>query len=179
MRTQQDYETDPTLAVFESAANARIAAEALRASHIVIDAVSQVPLAPGRYQVADGSFGGVVKGIVRGAELGFPAGAVLGAGVAASFGGGAPELIAGLAGAGALVGTLVGSLEGAAVADPYDDDQAEWIELPDASTAVLLIIETRSDGTTGRARQILRAAGAHAFLDPEVHPFEDELRQAE
>jgi hypothetical protein len=92
--------------------------------------------------------------------------------MAASLGGASPEVFAGLAGAGAVAGTLVGSLGGAAKAAHYDDDVAEWLELPNGSAAVVLIIETHSNGTTGRARRALRQAGALAFLDAEVYPPE-------
>ncbi len=173
MKTQLDYETDSTLAVFESAAQANLAASRLQAMKISTDAIRHVPLAPGIYQLADPSLGEEVAGILRGAEFGLPAGAALGLGVAASLGGAGPEVFAGLAGAGALVGAIVGSMDGAAVRARYDDDVAESIELPAGSSALLLVVETHSDGTTGQARNALKHAGALAFLDPELYPLEN------
>jgi hypothetical protein len=174
MKPQLDYEIDPTLAVFSSAAHAEQAAGELQKLGIARGAVHQLPLRPGTYQLVDHSLGQEWAGITRGAEFGLPAGAALGLGVAATLGGGsAPEMLAGFAASGAAVGALVGALEGAAMRAHYDDDVAQTIELPDGTEAVLLVVQTRSDGTTGRARNALRTAGALGFLDPECYPLDD------
>ncbi len=170
MKTQTDYETDPTLAIFDNPERAEEARRRLQALGISDQVIRQAPLAPGRYQCVDPSFGEEVSGILRGAEVGLPAGAVLGVGMAASLGGAGLEVFAGLAGAGAVIGAVVGSLEGAAIRAHYDDDVAQWIEVSDGGSTVLLVVGTHSDGTTGRTRQALRRAGALAFLDPEVNP---------
>jgi hypothetical protein len=40
---------------------------------------------------------------------------------------------------------------------------------------VVVLVETHSDGTTARAHQVLRRAGALAFLDTSVHMDDDVL----
>jgi hypothetical protein len=168
MRTRTDYETDPTLAVFGSPDQAEVAMRRLRALGISGDAIHQTPLPGGSYQCVDPSLGEGAAGVLRGAQLGAPAGAVLGLGMAA-ISGVAPDAFVWLAGIGAVMGAVVGSIVGAAVRAHYDDDIAEGIAVPDGSSASLLLAETHSDGTTRRARQVLRRAGALAFLDPNVY----------
>ena len=174
MRTRTDYETDPTLAVFRSPAQAEVAMRALRALGIPGDAMRQRPLPGGSYQCTDPSLGEGLAGVLRGAQFGAPAGVALGLGMASVSRVG-PEVFAWLAGIGAVMGAVVGSIVGAAVRAHYDDDVAQGIAVPDGSSAALVLAETHSDGTTGRARQALRRAGALAFLDPNVYAEADAI----
>jgi hypothetical protein len=169
MKTRDDYETDPTLAVFGSPDQAEVAIGRLRALGLPGDAIRQTRLAHGSYQCIDPSLGEGFAGVLRGVQLGAPAGSALGLGIAVSISRTGPDVFAGLAVVGALVGALVGSMVGAAVRAHYDDDVAQAIDVPDGSSAVLLLAETHSDGTTGRVRQVLRRAGALAFLDPTMY----------
>jgi hypothetical protein len=174
MRTRTDYETDPTLAVFESPDQAEVAIRRLRALGIPPDAIRQTPLPRGSYQCTDPSLGESFAGVLHGAQFGAPAGAALGLGMASVSQVG-PEVFVWLAGVGAVMGAVVGSIIGAAVRAHYDDDVAQGIAVPDGSSAALLLAETHSDGTTGRARQVLRRAGALAFLDPNVYADDDAM----
>jgi hypothetical protein len=57
MRTRTDYETDPTLAVFEAPYQADGAIRRLGALGIPADAIRQTRLAQGSYQCTDPSLG--------------------------------------------------------------------------------------------------------------------------
>jgi hypothetical protein len=173
MWTRTDYETDPTLAVFGSPDQAEVAIGRLRALGIPDTAIRQTRLAQGSYQCIDPSLGEGFAGVLRGAQLGAPAGAALGLGIAVSVSRTGPDVFAGLGGVGAVLGAVVGSMVGAAVRAHYDDNVAQGIDVPDGSSAVLVLAETHSDGTTGRVRQVLKRAGALAFLDPTVYTEDD------
>lgn len=71
MQIQVDYETESTLALFWSRHTASGAVYQLRLADIPW---SQVPLAPGRYQIADTSLGDDTVGVLRGARAGAPSG---------------------------------------------------------------------------------------------------------
>ena len=167
MLVQSDYETDLTLAVFRSSEDAAEALRRLTAAGVHVDASAQKPLSPGRYEVCDTSMNEEVGGALRGAEIGVPAGAVVGLGVAATMLGATPEVMAGMAGAGAIAGGVIGAFNGAVLRTHWDDDVAAVHEVPDEDPETLLqITTTAADGSTGHARRILAAAGAIAFLDP-------------
>jgi hypothetical protein len=175
MRTRTDYETDPTLAVFRSPEEADVAVRLLQALGIPDEAIHQAPLKKGTYPSIDVSLDEGFAGVLRGAEFGVPAGAALGLGISVSVSRASPEVSVSLAGVGAVLGGVVGSIVGAAVRAHYDDDIAQEIEVTEGSSAVVLLAETRSDGTTGRARQTLKRAGAVAFLDPAMYAEEAAL----
>jgi hypothetical protein len=67
------------------------------------------------------------------------------------------------------MGAIVGSIFGAAARAHYDDNLAQVIHVPNGSSAVVVLVETHSDGTAARAHQVLRRAGALAFLDTSVY----------
>lgn len=172
MKTQTDYETDVSLAVFESAGQAEVGIVHLRAHRIDVHAARMGALSAGSYQCIDPSLGELVAGIVRGAELGAPTGAVLGLGGALFLSHGGPEIVVGLVVGGLVIGALFGSLIGAAVRAHYDDDVALRIDVRDRSPVVLLLVETHSTWLAGPPRQVLRRAGALAFLDPEFYELD-------
>ena len=166
MEIQPDYETDVTMAVFRTSGEAESALRRLEESGVAVYEVRQVELAPGRYDVADTSVAEEASGALRGAEIGVPAGAVVGAGLAVSLLGGTPEVIAGIAGAGALAGGVLGAFEGAVLRTHFDDDVAPVHAVPDEDPEVVLIVHTTgTDGGTANAHRVLLAAGASAFLD--------------
>ena len=167
MKIQTDYETDLTLAVFRTPQAAEHGLQELARAGVHPDRVDRLPLAPGRYDVTDTSGTDEVSGLLRGAEIGAPAGAVVGLGVAATMLGPSPEAMLGIAGAGAVAGGVLGAFEGAVLRARFDDDVAEVHQVPDDDPEELLILYTCGiDGTTARARQLLKTAGATAFLDP-------------
>jgi hypothetical protein len=172
MKTQTDYETDVSLAVFESAGQAEVGIVHLRAHRIDVHTARMGALSAGSYQCVDPSLGELVTGIVRGAELGAPIGAALGLGGALFVSHGGPEIVVGLVLVGLVVGALFGSLIGAAVRAHYDDDVALRIDVRDSTPVVLLLVETHSTWLAGPARQVLSRAGALAFLDPEFYELD-------
>lgn len=167
MEVESDYETEVILAVFATREGADSAVHRLSNMRIYADDARQSVLPPGRYDLADGTFGETMTGLVRGAEIGLPVGAVVGLGAAASLlGGSSAEVLAGMAVGGAFFGGVLGALEGAVLRVHFDDNVAVRHEVRHGSPEVLLTLHTSgSDGTTARARRILTAAGAVAFLD--------------
>jgi hypothetical protein len=166
MDIQTDYETDTTLAVFRSNEAASQAVRQLELRGIRPESLRHVPLSTGRFQLADTSILEEAAGALRGAEIGIPVGAVLGLGLAVSVAGGTPTVLAGLAGAGAMAGALLGGLEGAVLRTHFDDDVASMLEVAPGDGSTLIVIATSSaDGTTRHARKEQRDAGAIAFLD--------------
>lgn len=167
MEIQSDYETDVTMAVFRTSDAVEGALRRLAESGVKLYDARRIELGPGRYDVADTSIADEVGGAVRGAEIGLPAGAVVGLGVAASLFGSSPDMIAGIAGAGALAGGMLGAFEGAVLRTHFDDDAAAAYRVPDADPEFVLVLHTTAaDGSTARAHRALAAAGATAFLDP-------------
>jgi hypothetical protein len=77
--------SDPILAVFDSPERARRAVR--RLSQVVADAarVEAVPLAPGRYKLADISRAQEVYAAVRGAAVGAPLGGLVGLALASTL----------------------------------------------------------------------------------------------
>ncbi len=167
MQVQSDYETDLILAVFPTLEGAAHAVERLAQQHIHADGARHLVLPPGRYDLADVTLGEELSGVVRGVEFGAPAGAVIGLGAAASLlGGASPEVLAGLAAGGAFVGGILGALEGAVLRARFDDNVAAVHEVHAGFPEVLLILQAESaDDSATRARRLLTAAGALAFLD--------------
>jgi hypothetical protein len=173
MEIQSDYESELILAVFRTLEDAHRGVTRLAEQHVHTDGARQLPLQPGRYDLADGTLGEEISAVVRGAEIGVPAGAVLGLGAAATLlGGSSPEVMAGLAAGGAFVGGVLGALEGAVLRARFDDDVAAVHEVRHGSSEVLLILHLVSaDGLAARARRALNAAGAVAYLDSSTLQF--------
>lgn len=173
MDAQRDYETEPTVAVFDSPDDARRAVSELRARRFDIAAIGEEPLAPGRYQAEDPSLWEVTAGMIRGALLGAPVGVLFGIGQAALLPSEPTRLV--LAG-GVLGGALLGAYFGAIQRTRFDDDQAEWVDVPDGARRELVAVYT--SGPAPRIRQLLRRTGARAFLDPTIPATERALRLA-
>jgi hypothetical protein len=173
MEIQSDYESELILAVFPALEDAQRGLLRMAEQHVRADGARQLPLLPGRYDLADGTLGEEVSAVVRGAEIGVPAGAVLGLGAAATLlGGSTLEVMAGLAAGGAFVGGVIGALEGAVLRARFDDDAAGVHEVRAGSSEVLLVVHLASaDGSAARARRALNAAGALAFLDSTTRQF--------
>lgn len=167
MEVESDYETEVILAVFATPEAADSAVQRLSHLRIHADDARRSVLQPGCYDLADGTFGEAVTGLVRGAEIGVPVGAVVGLGAAASLlGGSSAAVLAGMAVGGAFVGGVLGALEGAVLRAHFDDNVAVRHEVRYDSPEVLLTLHTSgADGTTARARRILTTSGAVAFLD--------------
>jgi hypothetical protein len=167
MEVEFDYETDLILAVFATREGADGAVRRLSDLGVNVNRAQATALPPGQYDVADGALGESFAGLVRGAEIGLPVGAAIGLGAAASLlGGPSVDVLAGMAVGGAFVGGVLGALEGAVIRARFDDNIAVSHAVPEGSPEVLLALHTPgSDGTTSRARRILTAAGAVAFLD--------------
>jgi hypothetical protein len=170
MEVQSDYETDLVLAVFRTSGEAEIAMRRLAEDHVRTDGVRMTPLAPGRYDLADGMFGEEMSGLVRGAEIGGPAGAVVGLGAAASLlTGPSAEVLAGFAIGGLFAGAILGALEGAVLRARFDDGCASVHQVQQGQPEVLLTVHTASaNDTATRARRVLTSAGAVAFLDSTI-----------
>ena len=162
METQLDYETEPILAIFQSPEQASAAIEALHATGIPERAIGQVSVDPGRYQAEDGSLGEEGDGLWKGAAVGAPVGALFGIALAVSVPSPGPGVVAGLAVAGAAGCSILGGLVGAIARARFDDDEAEWIEVVEGPPSMLVAAYTRNPG---RARQVLRQAGARGLLD--------------
>jgi hypothetical protein len=169
MEVQSDYETELVLAVFPTLDEAQGAMERLARQGIHTDGARQVALPPARYDLADGTLGEEVSGVLRGAEIGAPAGAVVGLGAAALLGA-VPQVLAGLAVGGAFMGAVLGALEGAVLRARFDDDVAAVHEVRDGNPQVLLVLHMVGSDGTARARRVLSSAGAIAFLDSAALP---------
>jgi hypothetical protein len=165
MRTEIDYETVPTVTVFEDSGLTEGAFKRLRAVGIPEAAIHTAALAPGRYQCRDASLDEETAGVLWGAALGFVAGVSLGLAIAATSGRRDPELFVSLA-AIAMACTVVGSLVGSAIRAHYDDDVAASIDLSDTRSAVLVLVETHSVWATRRVRKALTDSAVMATLDP-------------
>jgi hypothetical protein len=162
METQADYETEPIVAVFRSADEARAGVDRLRALGIATHATAHVPCAAGRFQLEDGSLREEGDGLWKGALLGAPIGALFGIALSVSVPSPGVGVVAGLAAGGALGCGILGGLVGAIVRARFDDDEAEWIDVPAGSSLELVVAFTRRPR---RTRQVLLAAGATALLD--------------
>ncbi len=166
MEVQSDYETDVTLAVFRTADDLEAAMQRLTAERVEFEAMRRLQLQPGRYALADTSMSEQLHGALRGIEIGVPAGAAVGLGVAASLVGSSPMVLAGVAGAGALAGAFLGAFEGAVARTRFDDDVTPVHHVVDDDPEMVLVLYTSGiSRTTARARRLLAASGAIAFLD--------------
>ncbi len=174
MDAQRDYETEPTIAVFDSPEDAHRAVARLRARRFDVAAIEEEPLAPGRYQVEDPSLWEVGAGLLRGALFGAPVGLLFGIGQAALLPSEPTRLV--LAG-GILGGAILGGFIGAVQRTRFDDDEAEWVEVSDGGAREALAVYT--SGPAPRIRRVLRQTGARAFLDPTIPSTERALRLAQ
>jgi hypothetical protein len=179
METQYDYETSPTLAIFRAAEQADAAVDALRAAGVPAAAIVRGVLGPGRYQCEDCSLSEEGDGIQKGATIGGPIGAVIGFGLAAWLTGSGMGVLVGLAAAGAAGGAVLGGLVGAIARAHFDDDEAEWIDIPAERPAALVTVYTSGGRTriAARVKSVLKQAGAIGFLDPST-PEADALLRA-
>jgi hypothetical protein len=162
MQTQQDYEVDVLLAVFPSPAVAEAAERALADADI---ASTEVPLAPGRYQLADFRLRRRARAVVGAAMVGGVVGAAVGAVVALLLFGTYPIVTVWLAIAGLLGGAIIGPLFGIERASRYDADVARSTDIAPDSSAVLVRAEASRVGAHGSVREIVEGAGAVALLD--------------
>jgi hypothetical protein len=78
VHVRPDYETEDILAVFDDPDTAREALRRVRAALGDPHRVTAVPLALGRYQLADTSLQEVVHGAMRSARLSVPVGGAVG-----------------------------------------------------------------------------------------------------
>ena len=185
MDAQSDYETEPTIAVFDRPEAAHTAVEQLRARRFDIAAIEEQPLASGRYQAEDSSPWEVGAGMLRGALWGAPVGLLLGVGQIALLWTRIDHVALPWIGTALLLEVLAGGLVGGAVLGAYigamqrtrfDDDEAEWVDVPADGARELVAVFT--SGPAPRIREVLRGAGARAFLDPTCPSMERALRLA-
>jgi hypothetical protein len=167
MEVQSDYETEVTLAVFRTADALEAALQRLRAGRVEFEAMRRLELGPGHYALADTSMAEQVGGALRGVGIGVPAGAAIGVVVAAAaLAGASPEVMAGMAGAGALAGGFLGAYGGAILRTRFDDDVAVMHHVIESDPHVVLVLYTSgANRATANARRLLAEAGAIAFLD--------------
>jgi hypothetical protein len=178
MDVRNDYETQDILAVFDSREAADEAVQ--RVIRVIGDRhrVKEMPLAPGRYQLADISLQEVVHGAVRAVTRSVPLGALAGAGLAvAAVPGVGPLVLAAMAFAGAIGGFVVGSMTGAIASTRWDRDPAPFIDVPPSSHYRLVIVEASPAPAwreTSKVLRILARGGAIGFLDPTAYYAEHE-----
>jgi uncharacterized membrane protein len=175
MDVQVDYEAEVHLAVFRSARSAEAADRALISAQIEH---TLSPLAAGRYQLADRSLAVYARAVVGAAIVGAIVGALIGIGVAIWYFGAATQIAVWFGVAGVVGGAIVGSLIGLGVAARYDNDQGLDIVIPeDPQAFVITTHTTQASPHHRRLRQILKDAGAVAFLD--VGSYEHQRQAAE
>ena len=167
METQVDYETELTLAVFRSGAEANEGIKRVRAIGVPAQAIGRESLAPGRYVVEDSELREGTAGARAGALFGAAIGAAVGLGVTEIASGAARATAPGLAVACAAVGALFGGFVGSIVRAHFDDDVARMLALPPSEPGVLVVVHSGGGlGTeTAHLRAALAGAGAIGFLD--------------
>ena len=169
MHVRYDYETEDILAVFDNPEAAREAVRRVRQAIGDPHRAIAVPLAPGRYQLADVSLQEVVHGAMHSATTSVPLGALAGIGLAAvAVPAAGPVALAGLGLAGAIGGLVVGAMTGAIKRTRWDRDPAQFLEVPPDSEYMLVIVEASpalGRRETSRVMGILTRAGAIGFLD--------------
>ena len=173
METQHEYETDPVLAIFRSSGEARAGVQALHAMGIPAQATASMACVAGRYQAEDFSLREEGDGLWKGAALGVPVGALFGIALAVSVPNPGVGVVAGLAVAGAAGCGILGGLVGAIARARFDDDEAEFIEIPDGDGSELVIAFSRRPQ---RVREVLRRSGASGFLDSTTPHASEVLR---
>jgi len=172
MRPDPDDRSDPILAVFDSPERARRAVR--RLSQVVADAarVEALPLAPGRYKLADISRAQEVYAAVRGAAVGAPLGGLVGLALGATLVGVASFPALGATAAGALAGLAVGGFRG--IARTYwTDNGHEFLDVPPYNEYVLVAVPAGAIADRrqrARAMRALLRAGALGFLEPSAYP---------
>jgi hypothetical protein len=131
-----------------------------------------LPLAPGRYKLAEINRAQEVYAAVRGAALGAPLGGLVGVALAATLVGIGPFPVVGGTAAGALAGLVTGALR--AIARTYwTDTGREFLDIPPHREYVLVVVPAGATTDRRRHARAIRAllrAGALAFLEPSAHP---------
>jgi hypothetical protein len=164
------------LAVFDSPEQAGVARAWLR--HLVDPSrIEEMPLNPGRYQLADINRALEVRTAIRGASAGAALGALLGLLVAA-FPGIAPFPALGWAAAGALGGVVSGGLRSLGRIR-WDDEGHAVVEVPANRPYTLLIVKRGVPLDQRTPRRIVRALaqnGALAFIEPFMESSRERTR---
>jgi hypothetical protein len=169
MHVHRDYEPEDILAVFDRPDRAR---QAVRSLGLDERSMVVVPLEPGRYQLSDRRLAEEAHGAFRGAAIGVPLGALAGVGAAFALPGVGPFAAGALMLAGGLGGLVVGGLTGAITRIRWDRNPAAFVEVPEGSEYVLVIVHAPAAPSRRDARRLMLAlerAGALGFLDPTAY----------
>jgi hypothetical protein len=157
------------LAVFTKPEQARVAFHRL-SDFVDPSLLEAVPLAPGRYRLADINRAVEARSAFRGASAGAVLGAMGGLGVAALTGFGLfPAL--GWAAAGALGGLITAGLRSLGRTE-WDDEGHAVVDVPKGGSYTLLIVKLHEASDRPARERIVRTLarnGAIAFIDPSAY----------